>query len=453
MGKELTRRQILSGAALAAATGTSLLYGKQFSALASVTVGPRKEATQSDTLVILFLRGGADGLNIVIPHAEDEYYKLRPSLALARPKDGRADKSARTLDLDGFFGLHPALEPLYPLYKEGKMGVVHAVGSGDQTRSHFEAMAAMERGLATDTGSASGWLARHLASTAEETDSPLRAVSVTETMPDMLRGATNAVALTSLSEFRLVAPQIIPRDGRGRIFHPEAARASAVAETLRGIYGEASPEANATGRQSLRGLLTNAGRETLDAIEAIKRLDPSNYKPAQGVTYSEDETSHAFRQVACLIKGEVGMEVAFLDMGGWDTHFGQGRDTGLLPSRLGDLGRALASFIADLGTRLNQVSLVVMTEFGRRAYENFSLGTDHGRASFMFLFGGGIHGGKVHAEWPGLAKPQLEGDDLRVTTDYRDILSEILVKRVKNTNIGQVFPEYTPRFRNVVRAA
>jgi uncharacterized protein (DUF1501 family) len=124
-----------------------------------------------------------------------------------------------------------------------------------------------------------------------------------------------------------------------------------------------------------------------------------------------------------------------------------------LPSRLGDLGRALASFIADLGTRLNQVSLVVMTEFGRRAYENFSLGTDHGRASFMFLFGGGIHGGKVHAEWPGLAKPQLEGDDLRVTTDYRDILSEILVKRVKNTNIGQVFPEYTPRFRNVVRAA
>ncbi|HLK57239.1 MAG TPA: DUF1501 domain-containing protein [Chthonomonadaceae bacterium] len=485
MNIKLSRRQVLTGAALAAAVGAAEGAGRNLSALASVTVGTPTRRTGGNALVVLFLRGGADGLNIVVPYADDDYHRLRPTLGLAGPNDRGTDPKARVLDLDGFFGLHPAPAPLLPLYYAGAFAAVHAVGSGDQTRSHFEAMATMERGLAQDTGAASGWLARHLNATATEHDSPLRAVAVTDTMPDSLRGAISATALSSLADYRLTAPAVLPTGSDGQVYHAPspAARADALTDSLRGLYGEGNREQKGTGNREQgtgnraeRGereegtegkrqkaqyptpntqhpdFLSSAGSETLAALEAVHRLDPAHYRPVPGAVYPNNEIGNGFRQVACLVKGDVGLEIACLDMGGWDTHVAQGRDTGWQPARLSDLGRALAAFAADLGPLLARVTTVVMTEFGRRAYENSGLGTDHGRASCMFLLGGGVHGGRVFAQWPGLAEARLEGPgDLHVTTDYRDILAEILAHRLHNPHLADVFPEYTPRFHNLVR--
>lgn len=441
---KLTRRQILTGAALAAAAGGANGVGRQVSALASVTVGPRGERKGCDTLVALFLRGGADGLNIVVPHGDDDYYRLRPTLSLPRPNDRGSAVKARVLDLDGFFGLHPALAPLLPIYQAGELAVVHAVGSGDQTRSHFEAMATMERGLARQSGAASGWLARHLASTAEDGESPLRAIAVSETMPDSLRGATNATALRSLSDFRLIAPDTLPTGSGGKAFHADY-RTAAVTESLRSLYSKAP-------NPSLQSVV-GAGRESLAAMEAVRRLDPAHYRPDPNAKYPDNDLGNGFRQVACLVKGGVGLEVACLDMGGWDTHVAQGRDAGWQPALLGDLGRALAAFTTDIGPKIANVTIIVMTEFGRRAYENSGLGTDHGRAGMMLLAGGGVVGGKVYAQWPGLAAEKLEEPgDLRVTTDYRDVLAEVLAKRLRNESLGDVFPDYTPRFGGLLKA-
>jgi uncharacterized protein (DUF1501 family) len=441
MSGKLSRRQILTGATLAAAAGAASGVGRNLSALASVTVGGHPHRTGCDALVVLFLRGGADGLNVVAPHGDDHYFRLRPNLALARPNDASADPKACSLDLNGFFGLHPALAPLLPFYKSGQLAVIHAVGSGDQTRSHFEAMATMERGLAGDTGASSGWLARHLNATAAEGDSPLRAVAVNDTMPESLRGATAATALTSLSDYRIAGASAPPTGADNRVHHLHTDRTDAIAETLRGLYSDAQ-----AGPEALR----SAGQETLAALEAVKRLDPANYRPAAGANYPKTPLGSGFRQAACLIKGRVGLEVACLDMGGWDTHVAQGRDAGWQPIRLAELGGALAAFATDLGAEMAHVTTVVMTEFGRRAYENTGLGTDHGRASCMFLLGGGIRGGKVYADWPGLADAQLVGPgDLRVTTDYRDILAELVARRLHNPQLAEVFPDYTPHFRNV----
>ena len=427
--KKITRRQVLTGAALSAVAGAAFPRG--FSALASVTMGPEGNAGH-DALIVLFLRGGADGLNVIVPHGDDDYYRLRPTLALPKPNNKTELANARAVDLDGFFGLHPALAPLYPLYKEGKFAPIHAIGSGDQTRSHFEAMATMERGLAQESGSASGWIARHLATTESEHDSPLRAVAVADTMPDSLRGATNAVALLNLNDFRLSTPTTVKTD-----------RAAEISDSLRSLYAEEKTGSAANPKskiQNPKSDLSVAGSATLDALDAVKRLDPANYRPAPGAVYPVSDIGNGLRQVACLVKGQVGLEVAFLEMGGWDTHVAQGRDAGLMSGNLGNLGKALAAFAADLGTDLNRVTLIVMTEFGRRAYENFSLGTDHGRASVMLTLGGNVNGGKVHGEWPGLAKPKLEGPgDLRVTTDYRDVLAEALTRRIGNPHTEAVF--------------
>ncbi len=452
MQLRLTRRQVLTGAALAAAAGG---VGSRLSALEGVAMGPRNGQTGGDTLVVIFLRGGADGLNIVVPYGDADYYRLRPSLGLPGPKDRGAAVGARCLELSDFFGLHPALAPLLPLYRDGKFAAVHAIGSGDQTRSHFEAMATMERGLARDSGAAGGWLARHLTATASEIDSPLRAVSITETVPDSLRGAPNVAAMLSLNEFRLTTPNVVPTGSGNRVFHraqQQAAaaktttRADAVAETLRGMYGGTASEETK--------LLAGAGRETLAALDAVKRLDPNHYKAEFGVTYPNTEMANGLKQVACLLKGDVGLEIACLDLGGWDTHVAQGRETGWQAGRLGELAQGVAAFTRDLGAHLERTTIMVMTEFGRRAAENSGLGTDHGRASCMFLVGGGVQGGKVYADWPGLAPTKLEGPgDLHVTTDYRDVLAEIVARRLKSPHLDAVFPEYTPRYHDIFRTA
>jgi len=476
MTNRLTRRHVLTGTALAAAAGAAGEFGRGLSALASITVGGHVEEKGGDTLVVMFLRGGADGLNIVAPYGDDQYYKLRPSLALAAPGNGRVSPKSRLVKLDDFFGLHPALAPLGPLHDSGVLAAVHAVGSDDRSLSHFEAMEAMERGLPrVSGGTSSGWLARHLASTARDGDSPLRAIAINETMPDSLRGATGATAMRSLADFRLVAPFEKPTGVGGAVHHSNNKLKNRIAEIGQGFraakakrQGEhADPHAAdrlSNFEQTLRDMygagsgnvasdpLRSGGNAALAAMDAIKRLDPANYKPAPGAKYPDGDVGNAFRQVACLVKGGVGLEIACLEMGGWDTHVAQGADIGWQALRLAELGQALAAFAQDLGSHMGHVTTVVMTEFGRRAYENTGLGTDHGRAGAWLLMGGNVVGGKVHTDWPGLHKSQLdENGDLRVTTDYRDVLSEIVTHRLRNTKLDEVFPNYTPRFRNILK--
>lgn len=421
-----TRRQVLLGAALALVGWAA----KDSTALADLTITPGKPAERADILVVIFLRGGADGLNIVIPYQEDDYHRSRQNIGIAAPDDRRAAAADRAIDLDGFYGMHPAMAPLRPLYEQGLLAFVHACGSGDQTRSHFEAMATMERGLPDEkTGLASGWVARYLSQTENGNPSPLRAVSFSSVMPDSLRGATDATALTSLSEFRLVLPS-----GGG------SEREAALRAALESLYREG------------KDAVALAGRETLAVLETLNRIDPANYRPANGATYPDGELGNGMRQVACLIKGRVGLEVACLERGGWDTHVAQGSSGGWLASNLDEVSRSLAAFAADMGAEMSRISVVVMTEFGRRLVENGGLGTDHGRASVMWLLGGGIAGGKVYARWPTLKREQLEeGLDLRVTTDYRDVLAEIVARRLLHSRSAAIFPNYTPRMLGVAK--
>jgi uncharacterized protein (DUF1501 family) len=349
----LSRRSLLAFGSL----GLIGWMAGQRSALAQIGLSP--DAADRDLLVVVFLRGGADGLNVVVPYRDDEYFKRRPTLALQKPTSSASD---RTLDLDGAFAFHPALAPLLPEFKEGRLAVVHAVGSGDQTRSHFEAMAAMERGLDdASTGAASGWLARYLAESQGKDDSPLRAVALGPILPDSLRGGLAGNAIRSVSDFKLKADPKFER-------------------LLKLAYADGKDEAH------------RAGLDTLRILDALNKVDPS----PSGGAYPSGELGEGLRQVAILAKAGVGLEVACLDKGGFDTHFAQGASTGLLAGLLDDLAKGLGAFAKDMGERMKRTTVVVMTEFGRRVYENTSLGTDHGRASFMFLLGGGVKGGKVY---------------------------------------------------------
>jgi len=412
---QTSRRALLLGAGLALATwkGTR-------SALADVAISAGKMDRKHDVLVTVFLRGGADGMNMVVPYAEDAYYRNRPNLSIASPKDNRTGANSRSVDLNGFFALHPALSPLIASYREGQMAIVHACGSQDGTRSHFEAMAAIERGLAAEgPGPSTGWLARHLMATELQSDSPLRAVAFGGTLPDSLRGSANTVALESLADFKLETPV----ESRQRF---ESA--------LLSLYKQHQDE------------VAHAGQETLAVLDTLRKIDPSQYKPSNGAKYPDSDLGNGLRQTACLIRADLGLEVAALDKGGWDTHVAQGSTLGILPLALDDLGKSLAAFSADLGGEMSHVTVVVMTEFGRRLAENNGLGTDHGRASVMFLMGGGVKGGQIHAKWPGLEEHQLdETGDLRVTTDYRDILGEVLANRMGNKSVPSVFAGYEPQ--------
>lgn len=411
-----SRRALIAGVALSA---TGWLAVRK-SALTQTVFSGAGHGTKGDILIFVFLRGGMDGLNAVIPHGEDEYYRRRPTIGLAPPNDRRAEASERAIDLDGFFGLHPKLSMLKPIYDRGDLALVHAAGSWDQTRSHFEAMATVERGQGgKPEGAADGWVARHLASSDTGNASPLRAVAISNLMPDSLRGATSALALASLSEFRLA----FSGDNGPRL-----------RKALDSLYAE--------GMDAVR----EAGRETLSVLDAVRRLDPDRYAPARGAVYPAGELGTAMKQVACLIKGEVGLEAACLDLGGWDTHVAQGRGAGWFATQAAELGGALAALDTDLGPAMRRVTVIAMSEFGRRLQENSGLGTDHGRGGAVFLMGGGVRGGKVHGRWPGLRRGDLEDEiDLKVATDYRDILAEIVRMRLRNDRTHEIFPGHTPK--------
>lgn len=417
----LSRRGILTGVTLGAVS-----WMTRSTALSQISVAPRESLKDRDVLVSIFLRGGMDGLSVVVPYGESAYHRARPSLGLGAPGDRSRAVGDRVLDLDGFFGLNPRLAPILPLYREGSMAIVQAVGSGDQTRSHFEAMEAMERGLDRSTqGAASGWLTRHLLATPAKKTTPLRAVALGGTMPNSLSGATDALAMGSLSDFKLDL---------------EKNRDSDIRQALEELYSDGSDT------------LTVAGRETLEVLNTLNKLDPAAYQPRSGVAYPKSDLGQALKQIAFLAQADIGLEVACLDKGGWDTHVAQGSTGGWLGGLLDDLGQSLAAFSSDMGPGMKRVTVIVQTEFGRRAYENSGLGTDHGRASAMFVIGGAVRGGKVYGKWPGLEDRQLDGPgDLKVTTDYRDVLGEALTKRMADPDVPAVFPGWTPSSQGIFR--
>jgi uncharacterized protein (DUF1501 family) len=388
--------------------------------LARAADGP---AARKKVLVAIFQRGAVDGLNMVLPFGEKSYHSLRPSLAIPAPKAGGAEAA---IDLDGFFGLHPSLAPLKPIYDSGKLAIVHAVGSPDPTRSHFDAQDYMESGTPGRKATPDGWLNRVLTPQGSGTISPVRAVSLGPQLPRSLRGKNDAVAINNLNEFRV--------------------RDAEVASAFESMYAATADK-----------MLNNTGRETFEAAKLMQSIQAQPYTPAGGAKYPGGRLGQSLIQIARLIKADVGLEVAFTDVGGWDTHVnqaGQTPATGQLANLLGNFGQALAAFYQDLGDRIEDVAVVTMSEFGRTAKENGDRGTDHGHANVMFAFGGAIRGGKVYGDWPGLGPGQLHEDrDLNLTTDFRDVLGELVARHLGHTQLARVFPGYEkPKFRGIVAA-
>lgn len=365
-------------------------------------------------LIAIFQRGAVDGLNMVVPHGESSYYSLRPTLRIAPPAGGSAGEA--TIDLDGFFGLHPSLASLKPLWDAKRLAVVHAVGSPDSTRSHFDAQDYMESATPGRKGTPDGWLNRHLQTRRETNASPFRAVSMTQNMPRALYGPAPAVAVSNLADFSIRA----------------GAYSGSVQGGFEAIYDE-----------SARDVLGGTGRETFEAVNFLKRVNPAQYRPANGAQYPATPFGRSLLQIAQMIKAGVGLEVAFADVGGWDTHSNQGGARGQLANLLRQFGAGLGALATDLGARMDDVVLLTMSEFGRTARENGTRGTDHGHANAMFVIGGGVRGGRVYGNWPGLKTADLhEGRDLALTTDFRDVFGELAQKHLGNPNLKALFPGY-----------
>jgi uncharacterized protein (DUF1501 family) len=391
-------------------------------AVASTTGAGKKQ------LIVLFQRGAADGLNIVVPFAEPNYYRLRPSIAIPQPRRGGGEAA---IDLDGFFGLHPSLAPLEPLFQKNQLAIVHATGSPDPTRSHFDAQDYMESGTPGIKSTEDGWLDRAAGTIPEENASPFRAVAMGPSLPRMLQGRTAAIAVPDLRQFK-VQPQ-------------SPAMTNVVEGGFEAMYAQ-------TVDHALRG----TGTETFEAIDLLRKIDTSKFPPENGADYPKNPMGQRLQQIGVMIKANVGVEVMFLDCGGWDNHVNEGGTKGQLANLLKDLGQSLVAFHQDMGDRMADIVVVTMSEFGRTARENGNRGTDHGHANCMFVVGGDVKGGRVYGKWPGLNDHQLnEGRDLALTADFRSVVGEILVRHLGVKDLTPVFPGFdnTPtKFAGLIRA-
>src|ERR1700733_8886608 len=414
----ITRRVFLRNGALAV-VGTAALP----SFLARAAYGAADPGTRTKRLVVIFQRGAADGLNIVVPHGEASYYAMRPTINI--PKKS-------VLDLDGFFGLHPAMSSFEPLWKQKHLAIVHAAGSPDPTRSHFDAQDFMESGTPGVKATDDGWLNRALrelpaASTAESEasrsrisspdPSAFRAIALGPSLPRILSGKEPAVALNNLNDFSIGGrnPKALP-----------------ISNTFEAMY-----------ENSVDAVLHGTGQETFDAVKMLRTADPAQYTPASGVSYPKGRFGDSLRQLAQLIKANLGVQVAFADIGGWDHHVNEGSTQGQIANVLGDFSQSIAAFWTDLGDLREDTVVVTMSEFGRTARENGNRGTDHGHANVMFVMGGPVKGGRVYGRWPGLDQSQLyEGRDLAVTTDFRLVLSEVVSRYLGNKDLKAVFPGF-----------
>jgi uncharacterized protein (DUF1501 family) len=401
----ITRRIFLRNGALVA-VGTAALpsfltraaYG------ASENLGNRNRR-----LVVIFQRGAADGLNIVVPHGEPSYYAMRPSINIPRNA---------VLDLDGFFGLHPAIASLRPLWNQRHLAIVHAAGSPDPTRSHFDAQDFMESGTPGVKATEDGWLNRALHGVPpEEEKSAFRAIALGPSLPRILSGSEPAVAVNNINDFGV---------GGG---NPNAAP---IANTFEAMY-----------EHSVDSVLHGTGQETFEAVKMLKSANPSKYTPAPGADYPRGRFGESLKQLAQLIKANLGVQVAFADIGGWDHHVNEGSTQGQIANVLRDFSQSLSAFWADLGDLAEDTVVITMSEFGRTARENGNRGTDHGHANVMFVMGGPVKGGRVYGRWPGLGQSQLyEGRDLAVTTDFRRVLGEAVCEHLGSKSLDAVFPGF-----------
>jgi uncharacterized protein (DUF1501 family) len=383
------------------------------------TAGAEARPARPKILIAVFQRGAVDGLSMVVPHAEPDYYATRGSIAIARPA---ADNPDTAIDLDGRFGLHPALAPLKPLWDRGRLAVVHACGSPHTTRSHFDAQDFMESGTPGVKNTPDGWLARGIQAKSARQPSPLRAVAMGAQLPRILRGEAGALAMTSVAEFDVTSD--VP------------AMAGTNVDARRGF--ESMYE------RGVRDLLYGTGRETFEAVKILQTASPQHIAPAHGAQYPRGRLGESLKQIAQLVKGDVGLEIAFADVGGWDTHAGQGNERGLLALRFKEFAEALTALDRDLGDRMEDVVLLTMSEFGRTVRENGNRGTDHGHATAMLVLGGAVKGGRVHGRWPGLRPEQLyEGRDLAVTTDFRHLFAEVAIRHLGVPATAPIFPGFT----------
>ncbi len=437
----ISRRLFLKNGAIALASVGMGAYGPSF--LRSTAFGQTTAQKRKKVLICIFQRGAADGLNIVVPHGDADLYTHRPGFAIARPSGADAQSA---LELDGFFGLHPALAPLLPIFKDGHLAAIQACGSPDGTRSHFDAQDYMEAGTPGDKKYPDGWLSRAVLACPEDRAklekagavSAFRAVAMgcDNGLPLSLQGDVGALAIPDLASFGIGIKGL-----KGR---PVAADGqSGVVDGFESIYSSAVGD-----------VLHGTGQESFEAIAALNKLTPGSYVPAHGAVYPNGRFGQSMRQIAQLIKADVGVEVAFSEIGGWDTHTQQ---PGRLTQQLREFGQGLSALYYDLGDRMSDVVILTMSEFGRTVRPNGTNGTDHGHATCFFALGGPVQGGKVLGKWPGLAPEQLyENRDLALTTDFRAVFGEIAVKHLGAQGLEKIFPGYTGTtadFRGVMRSA
>ena len=397
----ITRRVFVRNSALAV-VGTAAVP----SFLTRAALGAVDSGGRTKRLVVIFQRGAADGLNVVVPHFEAQYYAMRPSINIPRKS---------VLDLDGHFGLHPSLSAFQPLWQQRHLAIVHAAGSPDTTRSHFDAQDFMETGTPGVKATQDGWLNRSLHDIPQQ--SPFRAIALGPSLPRILSGSEPAVAMNNINDFSV----------GGRSLKPSPA-----ANAFEAMYDHSSDT-----------VLHGTGEETFGAVKMLKAADPGKYTAAPGANYPKGRFGDSLRQLAQLIKANLGVQVAFADIGGWDHHVNEGATEGQLANVLGDFSLAISAFWIDLGDLGEDTVVVTMSEFGRTARENGNRGTDHGHANVMFVLGGPVKGGKVYGPWPGLDPSQLyEGRDLAVTTDFRQVIGEAVARHMGNKNLAQVFPGY-----------
>jgi uncharacterized protein (DUF1501 family) len=416
----ITRRAFVRGGALGL---VSFGLDPLFLSRAAYAVGPQgvAKASSQRTLVCLFQRGAVDGLSMIVPHGDEAYYRERPRIAI--PKSS-------LVDLDGHFGLHPQLAPLKPFWDGGSLAAIHAVGSPDGTRSHFDAQDYMESGTPGVKSTTDGWANRYCQNAREHTDTPFRAVAFGPQLPRIMAGTAPALAIDDLRSFGVGA-----RSGGG----------DKLTRAFEALYQGAAT-----------GLLATSAEESFEAIRMLKTANPAGQAAEHGAEYPRGRLGQSLQQIAQLIKAGLGLEIAFADMSGWDTHVNQGSDQGQLSLRLAELGQALAAFATDLGERMSDVCVLTMSEFGRTIRENGTGGTDHGHGTAMLVLGGTVNGKRVVGRWPGLNQTErYEGRDLAVTTDFRDLFGEILTRHLGTRDLGSVFPGYSAsqdRFPGVIRA-
>ncbi len=410
--EHLSRRGFLG--ASAAAGAASLLFPR------TVFAQGTRRGLQRPCLVGIFLRGAMDGLSVVVPHGDANLYSLRPSLAVPAP--GAANGA---LDLDGYFGLNPNASGLLTPFQSGGLAFVHACGSPDPTRSHFDAMRSMELGQPDQpaTTVTSGWLARHLQAVSPAGNGSLRAVALDQLLPRVLAAAPATLPIRDPADFAF------PGDPTSA-----AARRTAIANAYAGTIPPLAPAAAAS----------------LDSIDLLETANFEGYVPANGAVYPASPFGTVMRNTAAMIKADIGLEVVHHDYGGWDHHDDQGPLDGKLAEMLMDLSAALEAFHLDMQGMQDRYVLYAKSEFGRRAAENGSGGTDHGSGGLMMVMGRGVQGGQVHGPWPTLAPTALDEGDLRVETDYRDVLAEILTAGVGGSDLGFVFEGHVPTPLGVV---